>query len=136
MINPHIRNRRTGCHEDICHRNHHYLNVLNSKSTIDNKINQRFFPRRPRQALDPNTAIARQNLHLYKRLISLERSPPRYILLGKEPPEAVVNKKKNKKLFMKLQKNVQISEENVRLLRKIEGVESDLALRKIRKTDS
>ena len=34
-----------------------------------------------------------------------------------------------------MQRNEQISEENVRLLRKIESIQSDLALRKVRKTE-
>lgn len=80
MINPHIKNRRTGCHDDIFNRNCHYLRVLNTKSTIDNKQSQVFLLRKKKQKLNHENPdiIAKQNNSIMKKIISLQRSPSSY----------------------------------------------------------
>jgi hypothetical protein len=40
MINPLIKNCRTGFHDDILNRTSHYLRLLQSKSTIDNQLDK------------------------------------------------------------------------------------------------
>jgi hypothetical protein len=36
MINPHIKNQRTGVHLDIQNRSSHYLKLINTKPCVDN----------------------------------------------------------------------------------------------------
>lgn len=42
MLNPLIKNCRTGFHEDLLNRNAHYNKLTQIKTSIDNKNNYRY----------------------------------------------------------------------------------------------
>jgi hypothetical protein len=80
MINPLLKNQRTGFHEDIFNRSSHYLKLINSKSKIDNnwakgslKVPNRNTCQRSQELIQ-----AEDNLRLMKKIIDIERRPVHY----------------------------------------------------------
>ena len=80
MINPHIKNQRTGFHEDIFNRSSHYLKLINSKSKIDNNWARGSLKASYRNTCQRSQELTRaeDNLRLMRKIIDIERRPVRY----------------------------------------------------------
>jgi len=86
MINPYLKNQRTGFHEDLFHRSSHYNKLINSKSKIDNDWTEDSCRLRPKYAGQKSVEMhrAEENLRLMKKIIDIERRPMRYETEGRE----------------------------------------------------
>ena len=59
MINPHIKNQRTGVHSDIQNRSVHYLKLLETKPLVDNSWNKKEVKKPP-----PSSNFMRRSLEM------------------------------------------------------------------------
>lgn len=79
MINPLIKNCRTGYQDDILNRNSHYKKLLSTKPKIDNKLDKIYLSASNKQMnreLDSNND--EDNLRIFKKLVTIAKKSPRY----------------------------------------------------------
>jgi hypothetical protein len=79
MINPLIKNCRTGFHDDILNRTSHYKKLLESKPKIDNQIDKIYLSASHKQVNREASTIAEEdNLRIFRKLLTISRKSPRY----------------------------------------------------------
>lgn len=130
MINPLIKNCRTGFHDDILNRTSHYKKLLQTRPKIDNQLDKIYMSTSNKQtSKELDLTLGDDNMRIFKKLLAIERKTPRYktdgVLIDQN------QKKSLKNYYRERQKSLMISEDNIRLLKKIENVESDFSLKKL-----
>lgn len=79
MINPLIKNCRTGFHDDILNRTSHYKKLLESKPKVDNQIDKIYLSASNKQInREANSSTEGDNLRIFKKLMTISRKSPRY----------------------------------------------------------
>lgn len=85
MINPLIKNCRTGFHDDILNRTSHYNKLLQSKPKVDNQIDKIYLSVSHKQVnRDPNFISEEDNMRIFRKLLNISRKSPRYKTDGVE----------------------------------------------------
>lgn len=85
MINPLIKNCRTGFHDDILNRTSHYKKLLESKPKIDNQIDKIYLSATHKQVnRETNSNTEEDNMRIFKKLLTISRKSPRYKTDGVE----------------------------------------------------
>ena len=129
-MNPFIKNCRTGFHEDLLNRTSHYCKLLLTRTTIDNRVNNShsyLLKQKGQEARDSRRL--QQNKELMKSLIEIDRKAGTYRSFSVDPP---IYKKTMKNKYRERLKTESISEENVRLYRKLVTQETDFSPKKLK----
>jgi hypothetical protein len=130
MINPLIKNCRTGFHDDVLNRTSHYKKLLESRPKIDTQIDRVYLSHSHKQVGRPNDdGKGEENLRILRKLMAIERESSRYRTESSNFPASP--KKTLKNYYRERQRSLMVSEDNVRLLKKIGSIESDISLKKL-----
>jgi hypothetical protein len=80
MINPHIKNKRTGFHEDILNRSAHYMKLINSRAAVDSVWTKGSLKAPLRNNVQECVEISRaeNNLRLMNKILNIEKRNTRY----------------------------------------------------------
>lgn len=80
MINPLLKNPRTGFHQDVLNRSSHYMKVINSKPEVDNFWNKGELrvPSKSRIQRSSEYYKNEDNLRLMSKIFTIERRQLRY----------------------------------------------------------
>lgn len=133
-MNPLIKNCKTGFHDDILNRTSHYCKLLLSRTTIDNRLHNRYgYLLEQKGQKQREEKRLHTNEELMKSLIDIDRKSGTYRSFSEE---SVPRKKTMKSRYLERQKSLAISEENVRLYHKIVTPDTDFSLKKIKQFDS
>lgn len=129
MINPHLKNQRTGFHQDLFHRSSHYSKLIKTKSKIDNgwAHDSLKLPHKNTWQKSLEMCRAEENLRLMKKIVNIDRRPMRYQSEGSES----TTKKSLKNQYKQYRRQLAISEENIKILKKIANAKSGLSKKKM-----
>jgi hypothetical protein len=129
IINPHIKNKRTGVQQDVQDRSSHYGKLLSTKACIDNtwhKGDLRILPARSHMQRSLELTRNEENLRLMSKIVSIDRRPDR------SRTEAEERKSTLKNRYREYQKELSIAEDNIRMLKRMENIESELSNKKMK----
>lgn len=127
MINPLLKNPRTGFHSDVLDRSAHYMKLLHSKPEVDHCWGKGELSRPSRSRLARSVEYSRNedNIRLMSKIVNIEKRSKRY------ETEESQTKKSLKNRFREYQRDLAISEDNIKMMKKLDKVESGLSKKKM-----
>jgi hypothetical protein len=80
MINPLLKNPRTGFHSDVLDRSAHYMKLLHSKPEVDHCWGKGELSRPSRSRLARSVEYSRNedNIRLMSKIVNIEKRSKRY----------------------------------------------------------